>query len=158
APPLSWRRNWRCSASRVRSSSSRASLAWLSSWASAAAGMATAATGAAISAPDLRNERRSVAESLSISCCSGLGEELVDVELAGVAGGCADRGHAQAVLAAVIADAGIVHRAHVDEDRTERAVARLLLPAREIELVADLPDIAAAAQPGREMARPRLGN
>ena len=57
----------------------------------------------------------------------------------------AHRAHAEAILTAMIADAAIVHRAHVDEDGAERAVACLLLPATEIELVADLDEIAAAA-------------
>ena len=41
-------------------------------------------------------------------------------------------------VAAVVADAAVVHRAHVDQDRAERAVARLFEPIREVELVADL--------------------
>src|SRR5690606_3461456 len=158
AAPLRWRRNLRCSASRLRSSSSRASFARLPWSANAAAGTPTAATGAAISAPDLRKERRSVAESLSIFCSSSLGEELVDVELARMASRGADRAHGKAVLAAVIADARIVHRAHVEQQRAERAVAGLFAPAREIVPVADLHEVPGAAPLRAEMPGVGIGN
>src|SRR5580700_8315506 len=54
--------------------------------------------------------------------------EPANIECAGIAGLRADTAQAQSGLAAVIADAAVVHRSRIDDQDPERAVAGFLEP------------------------------